>query len=105
MNNNTESETTYDYIVKNIFNEINTLQTLAPIKSESYNTRCSDLEVQNYGTDVGTYYIRKVEQKVLIFSIVKKCIQNLDNKRISNILSKYVSTYYIQTYPWMLTST
>ena len=28
MNNNTESETTYDYIVKNIFNEINTLQTL-----------------------------------------------------------------------------
>ena len=41
MNNNTESETTYDYIVKNIFNEINTLQTLAPIKSESYNTRCS----------------------------------------------------------------
>ena len=31
----------------------------------------SDLEVQNYGTDVGTYYIRKVEQKVLIFSVVK----------------------------------
>ena len=55
----------------------------------------SDLEVQNYGTDVGTYYIKNVEYMVLIFSIVKKCIQNLDNKRISNILSKYVSTYYI----------
>ena len=80
MNNNTESETTYDYIVKNIFNEINTLQTLAPIKSESYNTRCSDLEVQNYGTDVGTYYIRKVEQKVLIFSIVKNVFKILITK-------------------------